>query len=82
MPKHYFTRLSQLDSLIRVKGTGSPRHLSEKLGVSERTVFDYIDILKSLGAPISFCRERGTYYYTQNGRFMFGFIMEEEKQTQ
>lgn len=47
MPKHYFNRLEQLDYLIiiRVKATGSPQKLSKRLAVSERTVYDYIDIL-------------------------------------
>ncbi|MCW3073502.1 MAG: hypothetical protein JWP69_571 [Flaviaesturariibacter sp.] len=74
MPKHYFNRLERLDYLIRVKGTGAPKALADKIGVSERTLYDYIEILKSLGASISYCRCRESYYYETIGYFNFHFV--------
>lgn len=74
MPKHYFNRFESLDHLIRTKATGTPKKLSQKMGVSERTVYEYIDVLKSLGAPISYCRIRESYFYENEGYFHFRFI--------
>jgi predicted DNA-binding transcriptional regulator YafY len=73
MPTYYFNRLDYLNSLIRRKATGSPKQLANKLTVSERTVFAYIEILKSLGAEIKFCKVRQSYYYEKQGTFDFKF---------
>ena len=74
MAKHYFNRLEYLDYLIRTKATGSPRVLAQKLNISRRTVFEYIEILKSLEAPIVYDRHNETYYYAERGSFNFKFI--------
>jgi predicted DNA-binding transcriptional regulator YafY len=73
MARHHFNRLEYLNYLIRLKATGSPDSLAKKLHLSVRTVFGYIDILKSLGAPIAYNKEKETYYYTENGSFYFKF---------
>ena len=74
MAKHYFNRLEYLNDLIRKKATGSPRTLAIKMNISVRTVYEYIDILRSLGAPISYSKNRETYYYSEIGSFCFKFI--------
>lgn len=73
MARHHFNRLEHLDYLIRLKATGNPNSLAKKMRLSVRTIFGYIDILKSLGAPISYNKEKETYYYTENGTFYFKF---------
>ncbi|WP_410478519.1 HTH domain-containing protein [Pedobacter gandavensis] len=74
MPKHYFDKLEYLDRLIYCKSTGAPDYLAKKLNISKRTVFDYINILKSLGAEVKYCRQKKTYYYYYSGRFNFRFV--------
>ena len=76
MPRYYFDRLERLDFLIRTKSSGCPRKLADKLGVSKRTVFDYIDILKALGAEIEYDHYQQSYFYRRKGRFRFQFIVE------
>jgi predicted DNA-binding transcriptional regulator YafY len=73
MSKVYFTRLEYLNQLIKKKSTGSPLELAQKLNVSERTIFYYLEILKSLGADVKFSRMRNSYYYTIDGTFDFQF---------
>ncbi len=77
MSNYYFSRLEHLDNLIRLKATGDPKTLARKLDISLRAVYDYINTLKSLGAPISYNRNKGTYYYDEKGRFHFKFIKSE-----
>ena len=50
----YILRLQKIDKLIRLKSTGSPNELAEKLNIPKRQVFNYIKDLKELGAPIEF----------------------------
>jgi predicted DNA-binding transcriptional regulator YafY len=76
MPKEIICRLERIDLLIRLKATGSPIALSSKLGISERCLYNYIRLLKDMGAPIRFCRYRNTYYYDKKGGFKFSFLME------
>jgi predicted DNA-binding transcriptional regulator YafY len=73
MPKYYFDRLDFLHSLIKKRATGAPEQLAKKLNVSERTAFEYIEILRSLGADIKYSRDRQSYYYTLDGSFDFHF---------
>ena len=74
MQKEIFQRLSRIDQLIRIKGTGTPSELAGKIGISERSLYDYLKILKEMGAPVKFSRNRGTYYYNEEGRFRISFI--------
>lgn len=73
MPKYYFDRLEYLNDMIRRRSTGSPAQLARKFNVSKRTIYEYIDILKSLGAEIDYCRHSETYYYKEAGTFNFHF---------
>jgi predicted DNA-binding transcriptional regulator YafY len=61
----YINRLKQLDQLIRQKCTGTPKQLAEKLNLSERQIYICLEEMRDLGLPISYCRYRQTYYYTE-----------------
>ena len=69
-----FHRLDRINHLIRIKGTGTPSQLASRVGVGERTIYEYISIMKELGCPIRFCRERRSYYYDKDGEFKITFI--------
>jgi|GEM_PF-5028492 len=60
-----FRKLERLDALIRRRGTGSPAELGRRLKVSARTLHNYVNDLRCLGAEIEFCAYRCTYYYVQ-----------------
>lgn len=68
-------QLERIDLLIRRKATGTPVVLANRLGVSERTVYNLIEGLRVLGAKVSFCRSTGSYYYENN--FCFRVIEKE-----
>ena len=72
--KHYLNLLLRLDQYIHEKGTGSPPEFARKMGISERSLYDYLKILKEMGAPITFSRNRRTYFYKEEGRFRISFI--------
>ena len=55
--------LSRMDRLIRLKSTGSLEAFSRRLAVSKKTVRNYINLLKSMGAEIYFSKTNSTYYY-------------------
>jgi len=56
-------RLDRLDALIRRRSTGNAQQLSQKMEVSERTVYNLLRLLRNLGADIEYCQEKNSYYY-------------------
>ena len=72
--KHYLNLLLQLDLFIREKGTGSPPEFARKMGISERSLYEYLKVLKDLGAPIKWSREDRSYYYSIEGQFRISFL--------
>lgn len=73
MQRDIFERLSRIDHLIRIKGTGTPAQLADRLNVSERSIYDYISFMKDLGCPIKFDSYRESYYYEEEGGFLIAF---------
>lgn len=63
----------RIDQLVNLKATGSPLELSKRLGISERSLYNHIETMKNLGAPIKYCRYTRRYYYESQGRFEIGF---------
>jgi len=56
-----------------MKATGNADDLAEKLEVSERMVYHYLNWMKENGAPIAFCRRRGSYVYEEEVSFNISF---------
>ncbi len=56
-------QLQRVDRLIRMKATGTPEQLANRLEVSKRTVFELIAFMKTLNAPIYYCHHRMSYCY-------------------
>lgn len=73
-----FFRLEYVDFLIRSKSTGKPKEFAGKLNVSERSLYDVIQLMKGLGAPIAYCKQKKTYYYTEEGNLILHFQKEKK----
>lgn len=58
--------IKKLHEFIFTERTGNPKELSNKLGVSERTVYNYISFMKiEMNAPIVFDIQKGNYFYNR-----------------
>lgn len=77
--KSLLHRLIRLDHFIHYKSTGSPTDFAKKIGISERSLYDYLKILKEMGAPVRFSRGRRTYYYTEDGHFHVTFLSRQSE---
>ncbi len=69
----YLARLKQIDCLISLRSTGTPEQCACKLNISKRTLFNYINELKNMDMPVTYCRELQSYIYTREGGFEAGF---------
>lgn len=66
--------IERLDQLIRMKATGSPDELAQRLEVTRSTVYEIIACMKSLGADISYCKNRKSFYYETEKELAIGFV--------
>lgn len=69
--------LERVDRLIRLKATGSPKELAERLQISERHVYRIINQLKEIGCPVYFDKDRCSYCYSNEGKLIFKFSNNE-----
>lgn len=82
----FINKILRINTLVKLRATGSPRELACKLGISERSVYEYINDMKELGAPIAFSYSHNSYIYYADGELLIGFTndslnMEEETMT-
>jgi predicted DNA-binding transcriptional regulator YafY len=57
-----------LIEFIEKTETGNPAELAAKLGVSERMIYKYLDILKSeFNVPIKYNHSKKTYFFSETG---------------
>lgn len=73
MQKEIFYRIERINYLIEIRGTGTPSQLAHRLGISERSLYEYLNLMKEFGAPIKFCTYRQSYYYDEEGSFTVSF---------
>lgn len=75
----YLNRIHRLDALIRQKRTGTPGELADKLGISERWLFSFLEEIKTeLDCPIHYSRLQRSYIYNKPGKVFIGFLGHEE----
>ena len=67
-------RLKHIDSLIRIKATGSPKELAGKVGISRSVLFEFINEMKEEGFKIAFSKTINSYYYTEEGNLTEHFF--------
>lgn len=63
--------LQKLHLLIEAECTGPPRSLARRMELSERSVYNLLEVLKDFNAPVAYNRKRKTYYY--EGHFELNF---------
>lgn len=66
-------RIERLHQLLRLKATGSPKECALKLDISERQLYNTLELMKALGAPIYYDIAIGTYCYEYEVECSFGF---------
>ncbi|MGW8122725.1 hypothetical protein ACV07N_08690 [Roseivirga echinicomitans] len=66
-------RIQRIHELIRRKATGSPKELASRLGISERQLYNLLDLMKQLGAPIVYSITLCSYHYEHEVTWSIGF---------
>ncbi|MBK9491342.1 MAG: HTH domain-containing protein [Haliscomenobacter sp.] len=63
-------RLKRLDTLIHQGKTGAPDELARRLDLSRSQLYNILDELKDLGAPIEYDRSARSFYYRDTFRIV------------
>lgn len=66
-------RIERLHQLLKLKATGSPKDCAGKLEISERQLYNTLELMKALGAPIYYDIANGSYCYEYEVECMFCF---------
>jgi len=65
-------KIMAIHDLIKTHRTGTPKALSARIGVSERTVYHYIRFMKvELNTPVKWSAIKQSYVYETNGDLNF-----------
>ena len=78
----YFKKMQLLDSLIRRKATGNQKSFAHKAGMSRGLLNIYLNEMREMGFPISYCRKTNSYYYNEEGsmvKSLFEKVIEKEE---
>ena len=67
-------KLLIIDEIIRKEDTGNAKTLGQRLGVTERCIYNYLELLKELGANIKFDKLCNSYYYDNVGKLELNFV--------
>ncbi|GAA3657494.1 HTH domain-containing protein [Flavivirga jejuensis] len=59
-------RLQQLHQRIEQENTGTPKELAQFMSISERLLYNLIEELKDISAPVCYNRSLKTYYYNDD----------------
>jgi transcriptional antiterminator len=64
--------IKRLHEFVITEQTGTPKELASKLGVSERSVYNYISYMKNeMNAPINYDNQKGNYFYKRECELNF-----------
>ena len=69
-----FQLLEQMDQLIRLKATGTPKEFASRPGISKSTLYNYLDLLKILGGPVQYNQEVSSFEYIYAVVLQLGYI--------
>jgi hypothetical protein len=72
------TKIERMCLLTRLNATGRPVDFAERMGMSPRSLFNYINFMKSkLNAPIEYCNTKQSYCYKEKGIIKLGWAPQD-----
>jgi transcriptional antiterminator len=78
----HIERLEKIDKLVREQRTGTPDEFADRVGISRRQLYNYLDELRSYGVEVSYSRVCHSFEYRNNKRLRVYFDCEEIERSQ
>jgi transcriptional antiterminator len=80
MLQETFELIEKIDYKIQTGRTGPAGTLAQSVGISPRTLHNYLAMMRDLGAPIYFNKVKKSYCYREEGSFTIAFLSDKERQ--
>ena len=58
-------RIKKIHFLILKEKTGNPDDFAKTLHLSRRQLYNELEVIKNLDAPIKYCKKKQSYYYSE-----------------
>lgn len=68
-------RIKMMDKLIAFGKTGTPSVFAKKLGLSRSQLYNDLDLIKELDAPIKYCKKRESFYYETSFELILNYSL-------
>ena len=72
--QNHYLKIHQLINILEANCPGTADEIAEKLNVSRRTLFRYLEELRDRGAAIEYCKCQRTYSLKNNFDFFESFF--------
>jgi hypothetical protein len=72
-------RIKTMDELIAAEKTGTPIVFAKKLNLSRSQLYNELDLLRQLDAPIRYCKKRESFYYETPFELLLNFSLKTIK---
>ncbi|WP_373522673.1 HTH domain-containing protein [Aquiflexum sp.] len=69
-------RLQLLNKLVKEQRTGSPEELAERLGVSRRQLYVYLEYLNDMGVDIQYSRRLNSFVFASQKQILIDWRFE------
>lgn len=69
-------RLQLLNKLIQEQNTGTPEELANRLNLSRRQLYNYIEELKDIGLEVCYSRRYTSFYFENRKKLKIDFSLE------
>ncbi|CAC9973716.1 hypothetical protein FLAPXU55_01404 [Flavobacterium panici] len=72
-------RIKRMHKLIIAEKTGTPSVFAKKLSLSRSQLYNELDMIKELDAPLKYCKKRESYYYETSFELIVNFSLKTIK---
>lgn len=68
-------RINRIHQLISAERTGSPTTFAKKIGLSRSQLYNMLDFIKDLDAPVRYCKKRESFYYESSFELILNYSL-------
>ena len=72
-------RIKRIHKLISSEKTGTPLVFAKKLSLSRSQLYNELEMIKELDAPVKYCKKRESFYYESSFELILNFSLKTIK---
>ncbi|KAF2515880.1 hypothetical protein EYY60_01800 [Flavobacterium zhairuonense] len=72
-------RIKKIHRLIATEKTGTPSVFAKKLSLSRSQLYNELEVIKELDAPVRYCKKRESFYYETSFELILNYSLKTIK---